>query len=221
MTLSSTYRAAHLEISFNMTVTTGNATPTAVVLTQNPVHRVRMRTFSGTQPVVGTLPSAIDIRLRGGGLKKLDLAIQDYAFNVIRPRYRIGGGASGGGISFGSAEVKWFPENSTSAVWITGHSFPWGAWVNAVGANGYANQLIVTFRSGSGRISKLVFMHGIDIPGATRALPSGDAGIDAMVADAVGINSPLIGLDGLPLIIGMEWNAGQNERAWSKFFRPS
>ena len=219
MALPSTYRAPHLEIAFNLVVTTGTGSPMGIIRTETPTHRVRMVTFDGDMPSVGAPASTIDIKLRGGGLKPLDQCIQDHAYNIIRPRYRIGGSGSGGGIAYGAAEVKWFDENSTTPTWITGHSYSWGAWIQTVGANGFANQVIATFRTGSGRISKLVFMHGIDIPSATKNLPSGDVGIDAMVADAIGLNSPLVGLDGLPFIIGMEWNAGQNERHFKNAWR--
>lgn len=220
--LDTTFRARHLEVSFNLTVTTGTATQAGVAVTTNPVHRIRMRTFDNLKPTVGTLATAIDVRLKSGASKKLDQAIQDYAFNILRPRYRLNSGSTlAGTISFGSAEVKWYDENSRIGQWITSYALITGGWVQTIGENGYANQLIVSFRTGSGRLAKLVYMNGRDAPAASKVIPSGDAGIDAMVADAVGVNSPLVGLDGLPLMVGMEWNAGQNERLWKLVFRPN
>lgn len=211
--MAQTFKADILRVSMLMQVTAqsplvGSGT---VNLTAPTKHQFFVRPAAIPSP--GTDAASILVVKRSGELVALSTAIQDYLFAFVRPRYRIAG-TSNGDINFGTATIDFLPEGSDVATFITAFTPTTTGWVNAVGINVISNQLIVTLRTQSGRITKLVYNNGITNPARPVRPPTTDAGIQAYFNDIVGPNSIIRGRDGAPAIAAVGWFAGQNEKLW-------
>lgn len=211
-----TYKAPRLRITYNMTVATGSGSGPA--LTVPTKHQIWAK--PSIVPTPGTPTTEIVVLRRDGSTRQLSDWIQNYAFEAIRPRYRLQGGSGFGDLVFGFVDVDYLPENSDDAVWISGQSIDVTGFVQPAGANAYATQLIVTFRTAGGRTAKLFYNHGRSGVGSSVRIPTSDTGIQNFVNYCVSSASCLRGIDGTPLIAGMSWNPGQNEKLWKDFYRP-
>lgn len=213
------YRAPRVRISFTIGVQTGSAGGAGVVRTIETVHQ-HWAACVGV-PASGTDPETLQLITKGGGTVSFSQWAQDYAYNVIRLRYRQTGGSETtvGRTAYGTVEARYYEENSGTGRFVSTYQLDWVNWVQASGNNGYANQLICTFKTATGRTAKLAFQHGIDQPGQRKQLPSTDGGINDMVGYVTASSSCVRGVDGAPLVVGMSWNPGQNERLWKAEFR--
>lgn len=211
------FKARRLGLEFDLTVSTANGVGLGVrVVTYK--HRLWAKPV-GAIPV-GTAASSVLLETNGGASRSLSSWVDSYSFNVLRLRYRIAGGGQGD-IAFGNVQVFEYAENSDVQTYLTSYSYPSSGWLNAVAANGLGHQLITTFRSSNGGIAKIVFMHGIDVPAATRTFPSADSGIAAYSNFITAGDSCVRGIDGGRIVSGMRWNAGQDERWFKNVNRPN
>lgn len=212
------FKAKRLGIEYDLTVTTGSG-GIGDVRTVTYTHKQWVKPVG--DPAVGTPAASVLLETASGASRALDQWINSYTFNVIRLRYRIGGPGSAGTITFGNAQVFAYGENSDVGTYITSYVYPTSGWIQATGGNGLGNQLITTFRSSNGGVAKVVFMHGIDNPGNTIAMPSTDAGISYFAGFMVAGDSCARALDGGRMVTGMRWNPGQDERWFKNARRPN
>lgn len=212
------YKARRYGLEFDLTVLTSTVSLGGA---RNVTYKHRLWAKPVNAVAVGSPASSVLIETGSGASRTLSDWIENYAFEVIRLRYRIGNTGGNGGIGFGSVQVFEYQENSDVGTFVTSHSYASNLWVNLTGANNFGNQLINTFRSSNGGIAKCVFMHGIDQPAATRPIPSGDAGIDYYAAFMTSGASCARAIDGGRLVTGMRWNPGQDERAFKRINRPN
>lgn len=208
--MAETYKARVLRVSLLMQVT--GASPivgASINLTAATKHQFFVLPASFPSP--GTDAASILVIQRNGTLVPLSQAIQDYVFDFVRPRYRLAG-AGNGDINFGTATIEELPEGSDVATFITAYTIVSTGWVQTVGVNRISSQLIVTLRSQSGRIVKLVYNHGISQLRATVRPPTTDTGIQGFFNDIVSAESVIRGRDGAPVIAAVGWFQGDNEK---------
>lgn len=213
------YKAARVRLSFLLDVRTGTGAGSGANQQVQTVHQHWAQTVG--VPASGTDPGQLSLVTKGGGTVSFSEWAQDYAFNVIRLRYRQTGGnpTTNGHIAYGTVEARYFEENSGIGRYVSSYQLDWTNWIAGTGSNGYANQLIVTFKTATGRTSKLSFQHGIDNPGTKRVLPINDSGIMDMVGFVTASSSCVRGMDGAPLVVGQSWNPGSNEQLWKRVYR--
>lgn len=209
------YKAPRLRITYNLSVVTPSST--GIAGTFSTKHQIWAK--PSTIPTPGTPTTEIVVLRRDGSTRTLADWIQNYAAEAIRPRYRLQGGSAYGDMIFGLVDVDYLPENSDDATWIAAQSIDVTGFVQPAGANHYATQLMVTFRTAGGRTAKLNYMHGRSGIGSSIRIPTSDTGIQSFVNYCVASSSCLRGLDGTPFIAGMSWNPGQNEALWKKQYR--
>jgi len=213
--MAQTFKGAMLRLSWLMQVTSfipiGGGT-----LSSDVKHQMFVKPSS--VPAPGTAVTAITVQQKSGAFMSLETWIQDYTFNVIRPRYRIAGGGLGD-INFGTVTVEFLAEGSEVALFITAYSVVSTGWVSAVSSNVYAQQLIVTFRAQSGRVVKLVYNNGITVPARPVRPPTADAGIQGYFNALTGSTGCVRSRDGSPLVASIGWFAGQNEKLWRDIAR--
>ena len=212
--MSFNYKAPRLRLTYRMTVLTGGSVTGGTYSTKHQIWAV-----PASVPTPGQDPSSILVLRRNGSTRSLQDWAENYAFEAIRPRYRLGGGSAYGHMTLGVCDVDYLEENSDDATWIAGVTFNQTLWTQPAGGNEYATQLIVTFRTAGGRTAKLSFQHGRSGVGTRVTIPTSDAGIQNFVAYCISNDSCLRGIDGQPFIAGMNWLPGQNEALWKKFFR--
>lgn len=169
-------------------------------------------------PTPGTPASLVQIVQRSGAVQSASQWIQDYMFNCVRPRYRLGGGA-GAFVNWGQVDLEYLEEGSDAGLYITSYVPVTTGWIQAAGTNRYAGQLITTFRTAGGAAAKLVYNNGITPETFTIRIPTADTGIQGFADYLVGSQSCAHGRDGTPFIAAMAWNGGTNEKLWKDFFR--
>lgn len=210
----SSYKAARLGVIYNLTVPTQAASPFPA-LTSQTKHRVWMKPTA--VPPAGTPSASINVYRRDGSTRTLENAINSWANDMLQLRYRTATGANL--MTFGNADVFYYPEGSDVGIFITSQPITYVA-ASATGNNNYGSQVIATFRSAGGTVLRLVFNHGIDAQNVAIGLPSGNAGLIALTNWVTGAASPLTAIDGTHAIAGIRFNAGVNEALTNKILRP-
>lgn len=208
--MAQTFKASVLRASWLMQVVSVNSVGGGTI-SSTVKHQMFM--LPSVVPPSGTDATAILVKQRNGADIALNTWLQNYTFDVVRPRYRIAGSSSGD-INFGSVTIDHLAEGSDVATFITAYALTTTGWVQAAGSNIYSNQLITTFRSQSGRIAKLVYNNGITNPGRPVRPPTADTGIQGYFNAIVSGTSCVRGRDGSPMVAAVGWFAGQNERLW-------
>lgn len=209
--MAQTYLSPMLRVSLLMQINGQSPIPgVAANLTAATKHQFFVR--PAVVPAPGTDPASILVVTRSGANVALSTAINDYVFNFVRPRYRLGAAGTNGDINFGTATIDFLDEGSQVATFISAYTIVTNAWVQTVGINRISSQLIVTLRAQSGRIVKLVYNHGISQLRQTVRPPTTDSGVQGFFNDIVGPNSIVRSRDGTPVIAAVGWFQGDNEK---------
>jgi hypothetical protein len=163
-----------------------------------------------TAPTPGTLTTAIDLQLLGGGTETLQAVALDFA-ERIRPMYGVAV------IIAGFSLWKYVTENSRD--FITAGEVVTTA---SVGAGIVASQShIQTFRCAGGAVMKHVFLEA-QYDGDTQTALAPDAmgaSSQRFAAWVLSSASPCIGLDNTFPVAPLKESLGENEKVWRKINR--
>jgi len=174
------------------------------------VHLVGLWVAPTATPTVGSLPTAINLQLLGGGSATLQ-AVANAFLGVLKPMYAAS-------VTMG-AFTLWRMATEYQKDFVSAGT----ATTAAIGSGvvNVANQKTLTFRHANGGIGKVVLLEsnqGVNTK-TTMVINAAGTPVQKLAAYLMSTASPMIALDNSFPVAGLYDSGGENEKLFRKIYR--